>query len=570
MQSYRTPIVSVLGHADHGKTSLLDNIRGSNHASEEVSSITQHIGATEVSVNDIKSRAPSSENFELPGLLFIDTPGHHAFTSLRSRGGSLSDIAILVIDVTDGVQPQTEEAIKILKKTGTPFVIAANKIDAVPGWRSVEESSIKQEYEAQSARVKETIRESVYSIVGDLSKFDIDSDVFWNVNNFTSVVGIIPTSAETGSGVGALLSVLMGLSQQYLSDQMQVDESMPAEGKVVEVDSQHGYGTVVDSLLYEGSLSVGDELLFSGKRGVSDVVTVRSLLIPNNSGYTQTDSVVAAAGVRIAANGLDSISPGAEFRQVTSEEEVSAVESELPSMEQKLATSESGLVLKADTLGSLEALYSTVKENGYDVVRAEVGDISRKDLTVAETADEFKNRVVLGFGVDTQQSPSEFDVEVITDEVIYQLLESYEGFVEECQRRRREQVFNEYGFPAEIKPLEQFVFKNSNPAIFGVEITEGRLQDGAILENSEGERIGEVKRIEKDEEKVDVAKQGEQVSISVSGANFEEDVKGQSLRVQLPERAAEQLQDLQLPSTVESALSTLMNERQKHNPFWGV
>src|SRR3989304_7123601 len=137
MARIRQPIVSVLGHGAHGKTSLLDAPRGTTVAAREAGGITQHIGATEVPLDAILrvcGDLVTGQTFKIPGLLFIDTPGHHAFTPLRARGGALADLAVLVVDVNEGFRPQTIESIRILKHNRTPFVVAANKIDLVPRW----------------------------------------------------------------------------------------------------------------------------------------------------------------------------------------------------------------------------------------------------------------------------------------------------------------------------------------------------------------------------------------------------------------------------------------------------
>jgi len=135
----RSPIVCVLGHVDHGKTSILDAIRGSRVAAREAGGITQMIGASYITKEDIERLAKDLHgklnfNLKIPGLLFIDTPGHEAFTNLRDRGGSIADIAILVVDIAQGFQPQTIESLRILKQYKTPFVVAANKIDLITGW----------------------------------------------------------------------------------------------------------------------------------------------------------------------------------------------------------------------------------------------------------------------------------------------------------------------------------------------------------------------------------------------------------------------------------------------------
>src|SRR6056297_3646010 len=210
--SLRTPIVAVLGHVDHGKTSLLDQIRGSAVIEGEAGAITQHIGATAVPLDVISAIAGDlvdPTDFDLPGLLFIDTPGHHSFSTLRSRGGALADIAILVVDVNDGFQPQTLEAIDLLKRTQTPFIVAANKIDTVPGWNPNENTPVQVTMDAQSERVTKQVNEKLYEIIGELSDQGFSADMYWRVQNFQANIGVVPVSAETGEGIPDLLTVMM-------------------------------------------------------------------------------------------------------------------------------------------------------------------------------------------------------------------------------------------------------------------------------------------------------------------------------------------------------------------------
>src|SRR6056297_2655802 len=205
----RTPIVAVLGHVDHGKTTLLDKIRGSTVTEGEAGAITQHIGATAVPLETISEMAGSlvdPDDFDLPGLLYIDTPGHHSFSTLRSRGGALADIAVLVIDVNDGFQPQTEEAVNILKRTETPFVVAANKVDTTPGWNPQEGKPIQKSLEAQSKRAESMLNENLYEIIGQLSDAGFSADLYWRVQNFQGNIGVVPVSAMTGEGVPDLLA----------------------------------------------------------------------------------------------------------------------------------------------------------------------------------------------------------------------------------------------------------------------------------------------------------------------------------------------------------------------------
>ena len=375
----RTPIVAVLGHVDHGKTSLLDRIRGSAVTEGEAGAITQHIGSTAVPLDVISNIAGDlvdPDDFDLPGLLFIDTPGHHSFSTLRSRGGALADIAILVVDVNDGFQPQTHEAVEILKRTATPFVVAANKIDTVPGWNPEEGRPSKTAIEAQSDRVE-----------GDLNEQNI---------------GVVPVSAETGEGIPDLLTVLMGLSQRYMIEEMEIDIEGPGAGTVLEVTDTQGFGTTIDAIVYDGTIRGTDRIVVGGVEE-SIATDVRALLKPKplseiraDDEFDKVEAVVAADGVKIAAPDLDDAMAGAPIRVVRDRdvgEVVAEVERELAEVE--VSTQEEGITIKADTLGSLEALAGSLEEAEIPVMRAEVGDVAPRDVRVAETATDPKHRAIL-------------------------------------------------------------------------------------------------------------------------------------------------------------------------------
>ena len=181
----RQPIVAVLGHVDHGKTSILDHIRSlgidsqSSVMAREAGGITQHIGATEIPselLNEVCGNLLGGKKFHSPGLLFIDTPGHHSFTALRSRGGALADIAILVIDVLEGCQPQTLESIRILKQQKTPFVLALNKVDRIHGWECKFNRSTAHSMKNQSKEALALFEQKFWELVGKLSEqgFNVD------------------------------------------------------------------------------------------------------------------------------------------------------------------------------------------------------------------------------------------------------------------------------------------------------------------------------------------------------------------------------------------------------------
>ena len=586
----RTPIVAVLGHVDHGKTSLLDEIRGSAVSEGESGAITQHIGATAVplaTISEIAGALVDPTDFDLPGLLFIDTPGHHSFSTLRSRGGALADIAVLVVDVNDGFQPQTEEAIDILSRTGTPFVVAANKVDTVPGWNPTPDAPIQATLDNQTDRVRSRLDELLYEIVGDLSDAGFSADFYWRVQNFQRNVGVVPVSAETGEGIADLLTVMMGLSQRYMREEMEIDVTGPGAGTVLEVKDEQGFGATLDVVLYDGTVETGDTIVVGGETDVI-VTEVRALLRPKalaeirtDEQFEQVESATAATGIKIAAPDLDAAMAGAPVRVVRDrdrDEVIEEVRAELAEMQ--VETAEEGVVVKADTLGSLEAIANALREAEVPILRAEVGDVAPRDVTVAETAHEEQNRVILGFNVDVlanaERDLEDSEVRLFADDVIYQLVEEYEEYVEELERAQQETVLERIVRPARVRVLEDHVFRQNDPAVVGVEVISGTLKNNqriALFEGNEPTRLGELSGIQNQGEDVDEARAGERVSVAIDGPTVGRDFdEGDELWVELPEKHAKILeQELsdEIPADELEALTAYLDKRRKVDMFWG-
>jgi translation initiation factor 5B len=586
----RTPIVAVLGHVDHGKTTLLDKIRGSAVTEGEAGAITQHIGATAVPlevISDLSGALVDPDDFDLPGLLFIDTPGHHSFSTLRSRGGALADIAILVVDVNDGFQPQTLEAIDILKRTQTPFVVAANKVDTVPGWNPQPDTPIQQSIEAQSDRAESDLNERLYELIGQMSDEGFSSDMYWRVQNFRNNIGVVPCSAVTGEGVPDLLAVMMGLSQRYMKEEMSIDTAGPGAGTVLEVKEEQGFGTTVDVVLYDGTVREDDTIVVGGMD--DPIVTeVRALLQPRplaeirtEKRFEQVDEVVAAAGIKIAAPDLDDAMAGAPVRVVRDqnrEEVIRAVEAELAEIE--VTTEEEGVVVKADTLGSLEAIADALADAEVPIVRAEVGDVAPRDIAVADTANDPKHECILAFNVeilpDAERRAEETGVRIFDDDVIYQLVEEYEEFVAEIERAQQENVLDKIVRPARFRVLQDHTFRQSNPAVVGVEVMSGTLKRNSNVAKWEGnqpERVGQLKSIQDEGEDIDELRAGERAAVSIDGPTVGRQIKeGDELWVDLPEKHAKILeQELsdEIPADELEALGMYLDEHRRRDPFWG-
>ncbi|MDD1681574.1 MAG: translation initiation factor IF-2, partial [Methanoregula sp.] len=452
----RTPIVCVMGHVDHGKTSLLDRIRGSSVVSSEVGAITQHIGATIVPIEAIQHMSGTMGKMpvSIPGLLFIDTPGHHAFTTLRARGGALADMAILVVDINQGFQPQTVEALQILRNCRTPFVIAATKIDRIHGWRVNENESFLSTFAKQNERVKTDVENKTYEIVGKLSELDFSSDRFDRVSDFKRNLAIVPVSAHTGEGIPDLLLMMIGLAQRYMGDELRISVDGPGAGTVLEVKEERGLGTTLDVILYDGTLAIGDEIAVATQGDVV-VTKVRSLLKPRpmkeilvEDRFERVKSVAAASGIKVTAPNLEGVIAGSPFFVVrNNRDEVEArIKKEMTEIHVNL--SEEGIAIKADTIGALEALCKELEGKGISIMRAEVGPVSRLNLIETETVKNPTHRVLLSFNTPILPDAAEMikdplytQVKVFEGRVIYQLIDQYVAWRDEQKRLQEKQRF---------------------------------------------------------------------------------------------------------------------------------
>jgi len=571
----RQPIVLVSGHVDHGKTTLLDRIRGTTVTIREAGAITQHIGATEVPIqiiHDLCGQLLGDRSFDIPGLLFIDTPGHHAFTTLRARGGALADIAVVVIDINDGLMPQSIEAIDILKKYRTPFVVAINKIDTLQGWNQVA-GCITDRLQQQQNRTKQLFEKKFYNIVESLYDQEFPSNRFDRIRDFRKNIALIPISAKSGEGVAELLMVLVGLAQRFLEENL-VTENRPAEGTVLEVKEEKGLGTTIDVIIYSGTIRAEDTFAVAGKHNPI-VTSVRALLKPRpldeirdpSEHFSHVREASAATGIKIAAPGLEDVFAGAPLKVIGEdmEETLASIKNE---MKIDIETEDEGIIVKADAIGSLEALAHLLK--GVPIRKADVGTISKKDVVEAKTNENPVNRVVLGFNVKTlpeaENEARSAHAFIISHNVIHSLLDDFETWktekaceTEECRRRA---IIH----PGKMLFIPDCIFRVSKPAVIGVRVLAGEIRPGQQLMRDDGKVIGALKSIQHENRTVDRAGQGQEVAVAVEGVTVGRQIKPDMvLYVDLPQDAISQLVNMPLSPDEHDVLESVIKIKRKCN-----
>ncbi|RBQ24614.1 putative translation initiation factor IF-2 [Candidatus Methanobinarius endosymbioticus] len=550
----RSPIVSVLGHVDHGKTTLLDFIRGSTIASKEAGGITQHIGATEIPIGTIENICGDfigklTIQKDIPGLFFIDTPGHEAFTSLRKRGGALADLAILIVDINEGFKPQTFEALNILKMYKTPFIIVANKVDRLFGWESYENTLFSELFANQAKSVQLDLDKQIYELVGILHKEGFQSERFERISDFASQISIIPISAKSGEGIVELLAMLLGLAQEYLTEQLKIKENSPAKGTVLEIKEETGLGVTVDTIIYDGILKKYDEIALME---TGDVLTtkIRSILRPlpleemrdSKKKFKKVDEVVAAAGIKIAAPNLDNVISGSPLRVTKDGSRVK--EEILQEIEDiTIHTNDNGVMAKADTLGSLEALVNLLQSMDIPIRTAEIGDVSKRDVINASIVqkEDPSHGVIIAFNVKVhpiaQEELDNSDIKLFSGNVIYQIAEEYEEWIKNKEKEQKQKWLDAIVKPAKIRSIPKLIFRQSKPAIAGIEVLSGNVKQSSTLINENGDLVGTIESMQDKGDNLPSISRGQKVAMAIKdavvGKNFEE---GDTLYINIPEK----------------------------------
>ena len=585
---FRQPIVVVLGHIDSGKTSLLDKIRGTAVQSREAGGITQHIGASFFPIETLEDLCGNllekvGGKIDIPGILVIDTPGHAVFTNLRNRGGSASDISILVIDAMKGIEVQTRESLDILRKRKVPFIIALNKLDTVPGWRP--SSSLTSSLKQLDESTRNNLDGRIYDVVGELSRHGIQSEAFYRLQDPKKQVAIVPVSAKTGEGIPELISLLIGLTQSYLKQKLTV--SGDTRGIVLEVTEEPGLGDTANIILTDGILNKNDEIAVAKKEGAV-LTKIKAIFMPKpldemrdpRDKFSPVNQVVAATGAKISTSDLEGVLGGSPIIGINDgnlDLVKNEIESEIKSI--FVETDSVGIVVKADTLGSLEAVVDTLKESNIAISTADTGMVSRKDVIKAQVITETDKYLgsILAFGVkvldDAKEEANKNGIRIFSQPVLYDLVDEYRDWVTSDKENLQRTELDSIILPCKFQLIKGMVFRRNGPAVCGVEILGGSLKHKSSIINSEGKEVGVVKQIKDNGENIQNAPKGSEVSISMNEPVIGRTIREGEILYSLPANIGVRLlKDRHSDSLSEDEL-TILDEiielRRKVVPLYG-
>ncbi|UKZ73492.1 hypothetical protein TrVFT333_001139 [Trichoderma virens FT-333] len=536
----RSPICCILGHVDTGKTKLLDKIRQTNVQEGEAGGITQQIGATYFPVDAIRQKTAvvnkdSEFEFKVPGLLVIDTPGHESFSNLRSRGSSLCNIAILVVDIMHGLEPQTLESMRMLRERKTPFIVALNKIDRLYGWKKVDNNGFQDSLALQSKAVQNEFKNRLEQTKLAFAEQGFNSELFYQNKSMAKFVSLVPTSAHTGEGIPDMLKLILQLTQERMVGSLMYLSEVQAT--VLEVKAIEGFGMTIDVILSNGILREGDRIVLCGTEGAI-VTNIRALLTPAplrelrlKSAYVHNKEVKAALGVKISAPGLEGAIAGSRLMVIGPDDDeddiIDEVESDLANLLSRVETSGRGVSVQASTLGSLEALLDFLKDCKIPVANVGIGPVYKRDVMqcgiMLEKAPDYAVMLCFDVKVDkeAQQYAEDQGIKIFTADIIYHLFDNFTKHMDEMLEKKKEESKMLAVFPCVLKPVA--IFNKTAPIVIGVDVVEGQLKINAPIaavktnpttNAKEVVALGRVTSIERDHKQIPVCKKG-QPSVAV-------------------------------------------------------
>ncbi|KAA8522159.1 hypothetical protein F0562_012832 [Nyssa sinensis] len=545
-ENLRSPICCIMGHVDTGKTKLLDCIRGTNVQEGEAGGITQQIGATYFPAENIRERTKelkADAKLKVPGLLVIDTPGHESFTNLRSRGSGLCDIAILVVDIMHGLEPQTIESLNLLKMRNTEFIVALNKVDRLYGWKTCRNAPIVKAMKQQSKDVQIEFNMRLTQVITQFKEQGLNTELYYKNKEMGETFSIVPTSAISGEGIPDLLLLLVQWTQKTMAEKLTYSNEVQCT--VLEVKVVEGHGTTIDVVLVNGVLHEGDQIVVCGMQGPI-VTTIRALLTPHpmkelrvKGTYLHHKEIKAAQGIKISAQGLEHAIAGTGLYVVSPDDVLEDIkEAAMEDMESVLSRidrSGEGVCVQSSTLGSLEALLEFLKTPAVNIPVSgiSIGPVHKKDVMKASVMLEKKKEyaTILAFDVkvtpEARELADEAGVKIFIADIIYHLFDQFKAYIDNLKEEKKKEAAEEAVFPCVLKIMPNCVFNKKDPIVLGVDVLDGIAKVGTpiCIPQRDFIDIGRIASIENNHKPVDYAKKGQRVAIKIVGSNSEEQQK---------------------------------------------
>ncbi|XP_074320960.1 uncharacterized protein LOC141657579 [Silene latifolia] len=542
----RSPICCIMGHVDTGKTKLLDCIRGTNVQEGEAGGITQQIGATYFPAANIRERTKelkADAKLNVPGLLVIDTPGHESFTNLRTRGSGLCDIAILVVDIMHGLEPQTIESLNLLKMRNTEFIVALNKVDRLYGWKTCRNAPIVKAMKQQTRDVQNEFNMRLIQIITQFKEQGLNTELYYKNKEMGETFSIVPTSAISGEGIPDMLLLLVQWTQKTMTKKLTFSNKVQCT--VLEVKVVEGHGTTIDVVLVNGVLHEGDQIVVCGMQGPI-VTNIRALLTPHpmkelrvKGTYLHHKEIKAAQGIKISAQGLEHAIAGTGLYVVGPDDDLERItdlaKEDMDSVMSKIDKSGEGVCVQASTLGSLEALLEFLKSPAVSipVSAVSIGPVHKKDVMKAGVMLEKKKEyaTILAFDVkvtpEAREYADEVGVKIFTADIIYHLFDQFKAYIDNIKEEKKKEAAVEAVFPCVLKIMPNCVFNKRDPIVLGVDVLEGIVKVGTpiCIPSQDFVDIGRIASIENNHKQVEIAKKGQKVAIKLLGTNPEEQQK---------------------------------------------
>lgn len=557
-----TPICSVLGHVDVGKTKLLDYLRSTH--TKEVSGITQQIGTTVFDKESLQKLCGKlGEELEVDRLIMIDTPGHSNFTTMRQVGAVISNLVIVVVDINKGLEEETKRCLKFVKENhDTNFVIALNKLDRIYGWNPTENAPLKRAFNKNKA-VMDTVKDNINRIICQLAELEINACAYYDNKDLSTFVSMIPLSAQTGEGIPDLILVISKMMVRATKKLEENPISQYTFGYFLDKRYEERTGNFNVSININKELNFGDRLVIVDRddKNMQYESVVKSLVsssegkeMKDKSRYKTIQNVNGTAGLGIFLNDDITPSPGSMYAVTTGlsdsekdelirlmQENMSCTSSNLMCQYDK---KEYGVFLYAPSLNILSALISIVNEQKIPIMDHCVGRLTRQTVIkingVYERMDVEheinyvqRYKTILVFNpVAEKENPldgiesnvvgmcNQNKITMIGEKTVFKVLEKYKEYVDNCDVKFHNKYKN-IGDSFQLKILPEFVFMKTTPLLFGIRVVKGQFKVGTLVVAVKGDQqilLGNVTSIQKNKKNVDTMKVGDEICIRIESS----------------------------------------------------